>query len=124
MIFNSLTPKAHTFLQCVATIYTQVVVFSGLKGQNIIAQGKVSGGTIRNAALGIGTTTKTVRAKMLNKANTFSRTELRDIMCREKETIHFVRNKKFSYLNLFTRTISTPVLQPRATPGFTGIALG
>jgi len=25
----------------------------GLKGQNIIAQGKVSGGTIRNVALGI-----------------------------------------------------------------------
>lgn len=26
--------------------------FSGLKGQNILAQGKVSGGTIRNVALG------------------------------------------------------------------------
>jgi len=30
------------------------MIFFGLKGQNIIAQGRVSGGTIRNAALGKG----------------------------------------------------------------------
>lgn len=59
-------------------------MFSGLKGQKMIAHGKVSGGTIRNAALGKGCTTKTVRVKMLNKANAFPRTELRDSMYREK----------------------------------------
>jgi len=41
--------------------------FSGLKGQNIIAQGRVSGGTLRNAALGYGNIKKTVRSNMYSE---------------------------------------------------------
>ncbi len=46
-----------------ANLYAQVMTecFSGLKGQNIIAQGRVSGGTIRNSALGKGEGGETVR---------------------------------------------------------------
>jgi len=48
--------KFHTSISLLtrSNRYTQVDgrFFPGLKGQNILAQGKVSGGTIRNAALG------------------------------------------------------------------------
>jgi len=49
--------------------------FSGLKGLYIPAQGIVSGGTIRNAALGKRYKRKTVRAKMLNRKISLFRTE-------------------------------------------------
>jgi hypothetical protein len=59
-----------------ATLYTQVGSnFSGLKGLNLIAQGRVSGGTIRNATLGYGWRMKTVREIMLFKMGITFRTE-------------------------------------------------
>jgi len=35
-----------------------------------------------------------------------------------------VRNKRFSLINVITRTVFVCIYKPRATPGFTGIALG
>jgi hypothetical protein len=52
------------------------VHISGLKDRYIIAQGRVSGGTIRNAALGQKCGGKTVRENSIIKANIRFRTEL------------------------------------------------
>lgn len=51
---------------------------------------------------------------MLNNANTFPRTEFSNIMYMEKELLHFVRNKKCSFMKLIARTILTSISQPRA----------
>ena len=89
--------------------------FSGLKGQYHLPQGIVSGGTIRNAALGMGCKRKTVRKHSMNKANNPFRTELQDIIFREHKVISFVRIKIFALKSIIARTILVPVLQPRAT---------
>ena len=63
---------------------------NGLKGQYIIAQGRVSGGTTRNAALGKGCRRETGRKDSMNKANNPFRTGLQDIIFGKNEVISIV----------------------------------
>jgi hypothetical protein len=71
-----------------------------------------------------------VREKVLKKAvlmfrtPTFCSKELQSNILGEYDDSNFVRNRIFSLLNMIARTIVKSNLQPRATPGFTGIALG
>jgi len=70
------------FYKCIADALTiscslQMLLFIheyGLKGQYNSAQGKVSGGTIRNVALGKWETMKTVRGNTIITARNFFRT--------------------------------------------------
>jgi len=70
---------------------------------------------IRNAALGKGCMGKTVRGNMKNWADNSSRTALQYMIIQKKEDFCFVRNKIFSLMNVFVRTIIILALQPRAT---------
>jgi hypothetical protein len=89
----------------------------GLKGQNNSAQGKVSGGTNRNVALGKGYRGKTVRGNSMNKANNSLRTKLQNLNFGKYETLIFVRNMNFTFINVIARTISLLAINPGRCPG-------
>ena len=91
------------------------VFLHGLKGQNSLAQGKVEGGTNRNAAMGKGFRRKAVRAKMLTRTKSLFRTESQYVIFRKHEVLCLVQNKIFSLMDFIARTIFLSALQPRAT---------
>ncbi|MBV5312920.1 MAG: hypothetical protein JZU47_06465 [Prolixibacteraceae bacterium] len=77
------------------------VHFSGLKDRYIIAQGRVSGGTIRNAALGMYCGGKTVRENSIIKANIPFRTDLGFMPFRPTQGNYF--NKRYRTDDFKTR---------------------
>ena len=104
--------RTHSVANRCYSLYTS----PGLKGQNNSAQGKVSGGTNRNVALGKECRGKTVRGNSMNKANNTLRTELQNFIFGKYETIIFVRNMNFTFLNVIARTISLLAQKPRVLP--------
>ena len=73
-IYSMHSPYDRRRTYSLATRCYSLYTIPGLKGQNNSAQGKVSGGTNRNVALGKGYRGKTVRGNSMNKANNSLRT--------------------------------------------------
>jgi len=90
----------------------QVPRLGDLGGINrLIAQSIVSGGTIRNVALGKGCRRKTVRADSMNKSNNSFRTELSGIIS-GKYKGHRTRTKYDFLFNILYRTDAFNVHSP------------
>lgn len=89
--------------------------FSDLKGQDMIAQGRVSGGTLRNAALGEGDRKETVRENKIVRSEIFFGRNGTASYFLIIGFMPFVRMKSCSFMIFIARTVLSPIIQPRAT---------
>jgi len=91
---------------------------NGQKGQYNLAQGK------RSSALGWKMGIKIVRATTFIKEKILFRTSEMTLCFPKMMSDNFVRKELLALFIKFSRTVFLLHPLPRATPGFTGIALG
>ena len=107
-IYSMHSPHDRMRTYSLATRCYSLYTIPGLKGQNNSAQG---------IALGKGYRGKTVRGNSMNKANNSLRTELQNLNFGKYETLIFVRNMNFTFINVIARTISLLAINPGRCPG-------